>query len=121
MLTVILDNWHKPLVFVDNDHIIRYMNKPAKKQYSKFGDVIGKSLFECHNADSCRMIKEGYAQLKAGAEEVMLEASPKHHYYMRAVRDEQGNLQGYFDRYDPPGPAEIGESGLEGTLRKTVT
>jgi DUF438 domain-containing protein len=99
MLSAILDNWHKPLVFVDNEHIIRYLNRPAKKHYAKFGDVIGKSLFECHNADSRRKIKEGYAQLKAGAEEVMLEDSPKHRYYIRAVRDEKGNLLGYFDRY----------------------
>jgi DUF438 domain-containing protein len=102
ILSVILDCWHKPLVFVDNDHIIRYLNKPAQKKYAKFGDVTGKSLLDCHNENSCRIIKEGYAKLKAGAEEVMLKDTPKHRYYIRAVRDEQGNLLGYFDRYDPP-------------------
>ena len=102
MLSVMLDNWHKPLVFVDHNHIIRYLNKPAKKKYAKYGDVIGKSLLDCHNENSCRLIKEGFARLQTGAEEVLLSDTPKSRYYIHAVRDENGNLLGYYDRYDPP-------------------
>ncbi len=102
MLSVILDNWHKPLIFVDYNHIIRYLNKPAKKKYAKYGDVVGKSLLDCHNENSCRLIKEGFATLQTGAEEVLLSDTPKSRYYIHAVRDEQGNLLGYYDRYDPP-------------------
>jgi DUF438 domain-containing protein len=102
LLTLILDSWNKPVVFVDSEHIIQYMNQPAKINYAKWGDVTGKSIFDCHNKDSCRIIKEIYIQLENGAEEIMFKDSIKHRVYIRAVRDENGNLIGYYERYEPP-------------------
>ena len=32
----------------------------------------------------------------------MITDSPKHRVYMRAVRDEDGKVIGYYERYDPP-------------------
>jgi len=102
MLSIVLDNWHKPLIYVDCNHIICYLNKPAKKKYAKYGDVIGKCLLDCHNENSCRLIQEGFARLQTGTEEVLLSDTAKSRYYIHAVRDEEGHLLGYYDRYDPP-------------------
>jgi nitrogen-specific signal transduction histidine kinase len=36
---LILNSWNNPIVFVDTDHIIRYLNEPAKKHFSKWGET----------------------------------------------------------------------------------
>ena len=54
LLTLILDSWNNSVVFVDTSHVIRYMNAPARMHYAKWGDVLGKSIFDCHNPDSCQ-------------------------------------------------------------------
>ena len=102
ILALLLDSWNKPVVFVDTDHRIQYMNKPARRHYSKWGDVIGKSIFDCHNPESGKTIREVFARFAEGTREVMITDSPKHRVYMRAVRDEEGKVIGYYERYDPP-------------------
>jgi DUF438 domain-containing protein len=102
ILSLILDSWNKPVVFVDTNHIIRYMNLPAKKHYSKWGDAIGKSIFDCHNENSCKIIKDVFVKLQDGSEEVLFTDNEKHRVYMRSVRGENGELIGYYERYDPP-------------------
>jgi DUF438 domain-containing protein len=101
IISLILDNWNKPVVFVDTDHIIQYMNLPAKKHYSKWGDVIGKSIFDCHNENSQKIISDVFTQLQSGSEEVLFTDNKKHRVYMRSVRNEEGNLLGYYERYEP--------------------
>ena len=101
LLSSILDSWHKPVVFVDADHIIRYMNAPARTHYAKWGDVIGKDIFHCHNEKSCQIIRESFQKLQNGEEEVLITSSEKHRVYMRAVRDD-GHLIGYYERYELP-------------------
>ena len=102
LLTAILDNWHKPIVFVDTNHIIQYMNVPAQRHYAKWGTVIGKSIFDCHNDDSRRIIQDVYRQLEEGVEEVLIANNEKHRVYMRGIRDNHGTLLGYMERYEPP-------------------
>lgn len=102
ILAMVLDSWNKPIVFVDTTHHIRYMNKPAKRHYSKWGDVVGKSIFDCHNENSKEIIEKAYRGLVDGAKEVMIVNSKKHRVYMRSVRDESGTIVGYYERYDPP-------------------
>ena len=99
---LILDNWNKPVVFADTDHVIRYMNNPARAHYSKWGDMIGQNLFACHNENSQAVIRRCFEQLRAGAEEVLFTDSVKHRVYLRAVRDGAGTLVGYCERYEPP-------------------
>ena len=51
MMACILDSVPYRIVFVDTDHIIRYMNREAKHHYYAvrgYSDLIGKSIFECH-------------------------------------------------------------------------
>ena len=102
ILSLLLDSWNKPVVFVDTDHRRQYMNGPARRHYSKWGDVIGKSIFDCHNELSGETIREVFARFAEGEREVMITDSPKHRVYMRAVRDEKGEVVGYYERYDPP-------------------
>ena len=48
----ILNSYPYPIVFVDNDYIIRYMNRNAEYHYYEergYKNLIGKSLFDCHN------------------------------------------------------------------------
>lgn len=104
LLAAILDSQKDPYVFADTDHIIRYMNKVAVEHYGKrWGyDLIGKSVLDCHNENSRRMIIEVLAAMQAGEDERMITDSAKHRVYMRAVRDAEGNLLGYCERYEPP-------------------
>ncbi len=102
LLSLILDSMKDSVVFVDCSHVIRYMNAPARVHYSRWGDVIGKSIFDCHNETSSAVIRDCFVRLQAGEEEVLFTDSEKHRVYMRAVRDGQGTLMGYYERYEPP-------------------
>jgi DUF438 domain-containing protein len=106
LLALILDSWNESVVFVDTDHIIRYMNAPARMHYIKWGDVLGKSIFDCHNPDSCQIIRDCFARLQNGEEEILFADNQKHRVYMRGVLDKQGNLIGYYERYEPPAATE---------------
>ena len=102
ILSLILDSWNKPIVYVDTDHMIRYMNKPARRHYSKWGNVIGKSIFDCHGQESREIIEKAFIDLIAGEREVMIVNSRKNRVYMRGIKDEKGELIGYYERYDSP-------------------
>lgn len=69
MLEGILNSYPYPIVFVDNDYIIRFMNKNAQYHYYEergYKNLIGKSLFDCHsNEKSIERIKKVTKELKA--------------------------------------------------------
>ena len=50
------------------------------------------------------MIVEILAAMQAGEvkEEQLIADHEKHRIYMRAVRDEEGRVLGYYERYEPP-------------------
>jgi hypothetical protein len=101
ILQRLLDSWNEPLVLVDTDHTILYMNAPAKTRYAEWGNVIGKSIFHCHNDKSCRIIKDVFKKLQDGHEEVLFADNSKGRAYMRGLRDEDGSLLGYYARSEP--------------------
>ena len=96
----ILDSLTTPVVFVDSRHYIRYLNHSGKKQYSQYGNIVGNSIFDCHNPSSAQKIKDIYKQLLSGADEVIYSEKESTRIYMRAVRDCNGNLLGYYERYE---------------------
>lgn len=104
MLTYILDAYPYSIVFVDCDHIIRYMNKMAEYHYYKergYSELIGKSLFECHNAQSEEKIRSHIDKLKNHGNEIFLGVSVKNQrIYISPVRNENGELIGYFERFE---------------------
>lgn len=111
-LEAILDSISSPIVFADNDHVIRYLNKPARALfYGKFGypDLVGKSLFDCHQPASHDAIRSLHARLLEGEDEIFVRII-KNRLKLTAiaVRDPAGALIGYYERYDkmvdPRGP-----------------
>lgn len=104
LMTYILDSFPYPIVFVDCDHIIRYMNKAAERHYygeRGYGDLIGRSLFGCHNENSREKITAAFEKLKKHGNEIFIGISVKNQrIYMNPVRDESGELVGYFERFE---------------------
>ncbi|MFH1749080.1 MAG: hypothetical protein ABIG44_18775 [Planctomycetota bacterium] len=42
------------------------------------------------------------AELKSGLDDRLITDNEKHRIFMRAVRDADGRLLGYYERYEPP-------------------
>jgi DUF438 domain-containing protein len=97
-LTAILDSLADPLMFVDTDHVIRYMNRAALAHYRQGAALLGTSLMDCHNEQSQAALRRILAKLEAGETEVLYAKKPEVRLYMRAVRDAEGRLLGYIER-----------------------
>jgi len=100
----ILDSIDSPIVFVDNNHIIRHMNKAARSWYYDkrgYSDLIGKSLFDCHNPTSQEAIKCLQKRLLAGENEIILQVNKNQEKItVVGVRAIDGQLFGYYERFD---------------------
>ncbi len=101
-LEFILDSLPFPIVFVDTDHIIRFLNRRAEYHYYKergYKEMIGKSLFDCHNETSKEKILKMVETFKNHGREVFLAVTGRNErLYVTPVRDDAGNLVGYFER-----------------------
>ncbi len=104
MLESILNAYPYPIVFVDNDYIIRFMNKNAKYHYYEergYHDLIGQSLFNCHNEKSKEHIIKAYEGIKSNGKEVFVGVSTRNlRIYMQGVRDSKGEWIGFFERFE---------------------
>jgi DUF438 domain-containing protein len=101
-LKAILDSMPFSVVFADKGHVIRYANREAGRNFGKWGNLTGQSIFACHNENSGKLIREIWAEFEKGAEERLITDNEKHRTYMRAVRNAEGVLVGYYERYEPP-------------------
>ena len=102
ILQAILDAYAYEIVFVDRAHIVRFLNKAAKKRY---GDVVkvGNSIFNCHNERARVKIEEFLARADAGEEGEMFEVlngSTGEREFFVPVRDQSGGVIGYFERHE---------------------
>ena len=95
LLPLLLDSWKEGVVFVDTNHILRYLNAKANKQQAQWGNIIGKSIFDCHNSNSCKIIRDCFTRLQNGEEEILFTNHPDHRVYMRSLRDSKCKLIGY--------------------------
>ena len=103
LMTALLDSMKDPVLVADVNHVVRYMNKPAIGHYEAGAALLGTSLLDCHNETSNQQIKEILAAMLAGeVDERLITDDEKHRIYMRAVRNEDGQLLGYYERYEPP-------------------
>lgn len=105
ILQSILDSVPYELIFVDTGHIVRYMNRKALEIHGEengVGRLIGKSLLDCHNANSRERIKNGLELFKAGAGDIYvgLAGGNGDRLYMNPVRNRDGELIGYFERHE---------------------
>jgi len=99
MLSALLDSLIDPFIFVDLDHVVRYMNKAAKEEH-KGSARIGQSLFDCHSDASKEKILACAHRLSAGENDILIADNADGRIFMRAVRDENGELLGYYERYE---------------------
>ena len=102
LMAAILNSLKDPLAFVDTQHIIRYMNPAAIQHYEEGVNLLNTSVFDCHNEQSNEVIRTVFDAFQSGDEERLITDDEKHRIYMRAVRDAQGHLLGYYERYEPP-------------------
>ena len=100
--STLLYNLKDPYVFADGGHIIRYMNSVAVKHYKGCEFLSGASIFLCHNSTLCDQIIKIFKKMKSGLTEDIITDNEKHRIYMRSVRDENGNLTGYYERFESP-------------------
>ena len=97
-----LDSLKNPFLFADTDHIIIYMNKAAAAHHKEGRKLLGTNVLDCHNENSQRIMLEIFAAMQQGEEERLIDDDDKRRIYMRAVRDNDGKLLGYYERYEPP-------------------
>ena len=102
LMAAILDSLKDPVLFADTDHVTRYMNKAAIAYYDEGTSLIGRSLMDCHNEQSQEMMIEILAAMHEGEDERIITDDEKHRIFMRVVRDAEGRVLGYYERYAPP-------------------
>lgn len=68
VLVALLNSLIDPIVFVDTEHVIQYMNKEA---IEKYGNLVGDSIFSCHNERSKGIIIESFERLQNGTKKVI--------------------------------------------------
>lgn len=100
LLRAILDSLDTPILVADTGHIIRYMNRAAVAHYPGGESLLGRSLLDCHNPHSQEIILKVLEDLRAGVEERLISENEQRRVYMRAVRDPEGRLLGYYERYE---------------------
>ena len=104
MFEAILDSIPYRIVFVDTDHIIWFLNKEARHHYYDvrgYGELVGKSIFECHSEKSREMLIAAVEKLRNHGNEIYLGVSVyNERKYINPVRNEKGELIGYFERFE---------------------
>lgn len=102
----IIDNDKNAVVICDMTHKIIYMNPAAVKRYEKRGGakLIGTNLLSCHNARSINLIEKTILWFRENRENNIIYTSynekENKDVYMVALRDENGNLIGYYEKHE---------------------
>lgn len=100
-LLAILNSVREPILVADTNHIVRFMNNAAMEHYSEGEKLLGTDLLDCHNEESREMMVEILAEMRNGLDEKIITDKEEQKIFMRAVSDDDGNLLGYFERYEP--------------------
>ncbi len=102
----IIDSDYAPIVICDINHKIVYMNPTAINIYGAFLEE--KSILDCHNSDSNTKIKEVVKWFgeSSGNNKVYTSYNEKENkdVYMIALRDDNGNLIGYYEKHEYRNP-----------------
>ncbi len=102
LMAAILDSLKDPVLFADTGHVTQYMNQAAIAYYDGGESLIGRSLLDCHNEQSRQTMIEILEAMHEGLEEQLITDNEKHRVYMRVVRNSDGGVLGYYERYEPP-------------------
>ena len=94
------------VVICNLENEIIYMNPTAIARYQKWGGaaLIGKSLLDCHNPNSSKMIKKVVLWFAKSKENNIVYTSynekENQDVYMVGLRDEDGTLIGYYEKHE---------------------
>lgn len=94
------------VVICNLEHEIIYMNPAAAERYAKHGGklLVGKSLLDCHGAQSGEQIKKVVAWFQESREHNIIytfhNEKENRDVYMVALRDEDGTLIGYYEKHE---------------------
>ena len=98
----VIETDRSAVVICDTNHKIVYMNKVAIEKYHK--DLTGSSLLDCHNAKSNEIILKIVDWFGESMENNMIytykNIKENKDVYMVALRDDEGNLIGYYERHE---------------------
>ena len=101
-LKSVIDIDDAPVVICDINHNIVYMNPSSIKKYGG-RDITGKSIFDCHNGESVEKIKKvvDWFKLSENNNKVFTYRNDEQNkdVYMIALRDDGGNLIGYYEKH----------------------
>lgn len=106
MIKSVLEQDRASIVLCDLNHTIVYMNPSAKVRYEKRGgaELVGKSLLDCHNEKSCEMIEKIVSWFAESPANNMIytyhNEKENKDVYMVALRDNTGNLIGYYEKHE---------------------
>ena len=97
----VLDSDTAPVVLCDLSHTIVYMNPASVKRYRQ--DLTGRSLRLCHNEKSNEMIDRVLNWFQKSKENnsvfTFRNEGENKDVYMIALRDDDGNLIGYYEKH----------------------
>lgn len=102
----ILEADRAPIVVCRLDHKIVYMNPSACEKYAKWGggELVGKSLLDCHNERSRELIEKVVKWFVRSADNNIVHTfyneKENKDVYMVALRSEKGGLMGYYEKHE---------------------
>lgn len=100
-LKSVIEGEQSPVVICDLNHTIVYMNPFAINRHHV--DLTGNSIFNCHNADSKAKIEKTIEWFKADKSHNKVfefhNEKENRDVYMVALRDEKGELIGYWEKH----------------------
>ena len=101
VLANILDAYPYEIVFVDRNHIVRYLNKTALIRHGN-RLKIGESIFNCHNENSRTKIEAFLKRADAGEEEMfeVINKRTGEREFFVPVRNKNNEVIGYFERHE---------------------
>lgn len=115
----ILNSMPYPIVYVDLEHIIRFMNNAAVYHYSTergHGSLIGQSIFKCHGENKSKeMITRIVERFKTDAKEKFLQVNDRNlRVYITPVKNDRNKLIGYYERFENNFAIDITEKNKGG-------
>ena len=102
----VVDQDRSPVVICNTEHDIIYMNPTAISRYAKSGgaELIGQSIFACHNEHSQEIIKKVLAWFMESTENNIMYTykNPKENkdVYMVALRSDDKEVIGYYEKHE---------------------
>ncbi|MBQ7999655.1 MAG: PAS domain-containing protein [Ruminococcus sp.] len=101
-LKSVIDSDNAPVVICDLEHTVVYMNPASIERYN--ANITGKSIKICHNAQSNQKIDRVLDWFKSSTKNNRVHTyyndKENKDVYMIALRDESGELIGYYEKHE---------------------